>query len=100
MNYSYYFKYRYQSVAELASLPQYDLFISSFVNTQRVIEPADVIKASRKLWFVEEKQQQELFLSGKEFVCVKTNDDYDVIFNLFRDSQLVGKKICIDATGF
>ena len=100
MNYSYFFKYRYQSLAELTSLPQYDLYISSFVNSQRVLEPADAINATRKLWFVEEGQLQDIFLSGKEYVCVKTNDDYDVIFNLFRESQLAGKRICIDATGF
>ncbi len=100
MNYSYFFKYDYKNVTELESLPKYDIFISSYVNSHRVIEPAEHIPADRKVWFVCEEDGPDLFLAGKECIRIKPNEDYVTLFHALRSFELSRKHICVDATGF
>lgn len=99
MNYTYFYKHKYQQVAELGMIPAYDIFISSYVNSERVRESAEVIQASKKVWFVTD-DEIDLYLTGKDIVNLKPNEDYDPILNKFRELQIKGKSICIDATGF
>ena len=88
-----------QQVAELGKLPTYDIFISSYVNSERVREPAEALQASKKVWFVTD-DEVDLYLAGKDIVKLKLNEDYGPILNKFHQLQIKGKSICIDATGF
>ena len=51
MDYTYLYKHSYQRIDEIQNLLPYDIFISSYVNSQRVQEPADNIQAGQKIWF-------------------------------------------------
>jgi hypothetical protein len=100
MNYTYFYKHNYQEVGELQGLPQYDVFISGYVNSQRVQKPADNINAVQKVWFATEEEEHDLYLAGKDVIYIKPNEDYNPIVEKLRSLQLSGKSVCIDATGF
>lgn len=100
MNFTYFYKHAYQGVRELRTLVQYDIYMSSYVNSQRVLDPADNINAIQKVWFATEEEKGDLFLTGKDVTYIKANEDYILISEKLKKLDLVGKKICIDATGF
>lgn len=100
MNYTYFYKHSYQTVDELRDFGHYDVFISSYVNSHRVLDPSEKIQAAKKVWIATVEEGNELFLSEKEVILVKANEDYQPISDKLRDLQLAGKKVCIDATGF
>lgn len=99
MNYTYFYKHNYQEVGELQELPQYDVFISGYVNSQRVLEPADNINAAQKVWFATEEEGHDLYLAGKDVTYIKPNEDYNPIVEKLCNLQLLGKSVCIDSTG-
>ena len=76
MDYTYLYKHSYQRIDEIQNLLPYDIFISSYVNSQRVQEPADNIQAGQKIWFATEEEGRDLYLSGKDVTFVKANEDY------------------------
>lgn len=100
MNYSYFYKQCIKNVAGLESLPRYDIFISSYVNSQRVTEPSEYIPANRKVWLICEEDDANSFLDGKECVVLKSNEDYVLLLRTLKSYELTTKRICIDATGF
>ena len=100
MNYSYFYKQYYKDLTELESIPIYDIFISSYVNSQRVIEPSEHISANRKVWIVCGGDAQNLFLDGKECVALKSNEDFFTLLRTLKNYELTTKRICVDATGF
>jgi len=100
MKYTYFYKHSYQSVVEIQALPQYDIFISSYVDSQRVQEPADNIPAKQKVWFAMMEGGRDLYLADKDVTFLQVNEDYAPIENKLRELQISDKSICIDATGF
>lgn len=100
MNYTYLYKHCYHKIDELQALPPYDIFISSYVNSQRIQEPADSIQANQKIWFATEEEGRDLFLAGKDVTFIKSNEDYEPISQKLCTLQLSSKSICVDATGF
>lgn len=100
MDYTYLYKHSYQRIGEIQDLPPYDIFISSYVNSHRVQEPANNIQADQKIWFATEEEDRDLYLSGKDVTFVKANEDYAPIAEKLYALQLSGKSICVDATGF
>lgn len=100
MDYTYLYKHSYQRIDEIQNLLPYDIFISSYVNSQRVQEPADNIQAGQKIWFATEEEGRDLYLSGKDVTFVKANEDYAPITEKLDTLQLSGKSVCVDATGF
>ena len=62
MDYTYLYKHSYQRIDEIQNLLPYDIFISSYVNSQRVQEPADNIQAGQKIWFATEEEGRDLYL--------------------------------------
>lgn len=100
MKYTYFYKNYYHKVEELSVLADYDVFISSFVNSQRVIEPAEKIPSKHKVWFATHEEEGHPYLSGKDVTLILPNDDYITIAKKIKELQLLGKNICMDATGF
>ena len=90
MDYTYLYKHSYQRIDEIQNLLPYDIFISSYVNSQRVQEPADNIQAGQKIWFATEEEGRDLYLSGKDVTFVKANEDYSPI-----TEKLCGACLCI-----
>ena len=88
MDYTYLYKHSYQRIDEIQNLLPYDIFISSYVNSQRVQEPADNIQAGQKIWFATEEEGRDLYLSGKDVTFVKANEDYAPITEKLDTLQL------------
>lgn len=96
MDYTYLYKHSYQRIDEIQNLLPYDIFISSYVNSQRVQEPADNIQAGQKIWFATEEEGRDLYLSGKDVTFVKANEDYAPITEKLDTLQLSGKSVCVE----
>ena len=92
MDYTYLYKHSYQRIDEIQNLLPYDIFISSYVNSQRVQEPADNIQAGQKIWFATEEEGRDLYLSGKDVTFVKANEDYAPITEKLDTLQLSGTR--------
>lgn len=100
MDYTYFYKHIYQNAGELKGLTPYDIFISSYVNSERVLNPADNVNAIKKVWVAIEEERMDPFLSDKDVTYLKANEDYPLIAEKLNVLNLMGKSICIDATGF
>lgn len=96
MDYNYFKKVKYDSVDNLSGLEEYDCLISSYVEADRVREPAVRIPC-KEIWWVctelnkpEEKEGIRLFQITSEFdggICEALK-------------QAGYKRLCIDITGF
>lgn len=101
MNFTYFYKQHFHSLNEVSALEhEYDIFISSFVNTERVLSLASSLRYRDSLWLVEEDERQNLFVTGKKKLIVKANEDYLVIKKCLQELNLKDKLIAVDATGF
>lgn len=100
MNYSYLYKKNYTNLDDLAKLEEYDYFISMFVPSERVINPADKIPAKEKVWFTLPEYNGNVFLIDRNIIELQPNEDYETIVKTIRSLNLYDKKVCLDATGF
>lgn len=79
MNFTYLYKQRYASVDELDSIEGYDYYISSFINSERVIKPSTRIKAKQQIWMAMDKDANHDFLKEHTKVIIHSDENYDVI---------------------
>ena len=107
VNYSMYFREKYNSINSFVKEYECDLFISAFNNSERVQSIFKDIKANKKHWLI----FSEYNYSDSE---VPENNERIEVFSLASDSEskvavdylsrileeYAGKKICIDITGF
>lgn len=101
MDYTYFYKHRFHSMTEDGLKDTtYDLFISSFVDSERVTSLAGALLYNNSLWLVDPRDENSLFVQDKHKLIVEPNEDYIKILNKLNELQLAGKSICIDATGF
>ena len=101
MDYTYFYKHQFHSLTEAGLRDTtYDLFISSFVDSERVTLLAGTLQYNDSLWLVDQRDENSLFVQDKHKLVVESNEDYLNIHNKLKDIYLAGKSICIDATGF
>ena len=100
MNYTYLYKKEFCSPEELAKLNEYDITISMFVQSDRVMTPAEKIPTKEMVWIVDKAESNNIFLTGKKLLLVETNDDWKKIKDFVSGLHPFGKRICIDSTGF
>lgn len=100
MDFTYFYKQKFDSPEGLSGLGTYDVFISSFLDTERVKTPSMHVSRDKELWFVSDMDCDNLFLSGKNTVTLSQNNDYIRMMEAIKSLGLTDKKICIDATGF
>lgn len=100
MNYTYFYKHKYHDPSELNGLLRYDVLLAGYVNSHRVQDPVTHIPSDRTIWFAIDSEDKDLFLSDKEVVFVKVNDDYNPILDKLRELSLPDKRVCLDCTGF
>lgn len=100
MNYTYFNKECYHHIDALEMLNEYDLFISMFVDSDRVKLPYSKIKAKDELWIVFEEDSDADFLKDKSTLIVHGNEDFHTLLNEIKKKQLTGVRVCIDSTGF
>lgn len=101
MNYTYFYKKKFHSLDEIVALSDdYDIFISSFVNSDRILSLASNIRYKESLWLVENDDCQNLFVADKTKLIIQPNEDYLIIKQQLQSLNLQNKSICIDVTGF
>lgn len=70
MDYTYFDKECYHHIDELDNLEKYDLFISMFVDSDRVKVPYSRIKAKNELWITISEDQNAKFLKDKNLLIL------------------------------
>ena len=64
MNFTYLYKHSYSSLDELSSIEEYDYYISSFINSERIILPPTKIKTKKNIWIVTKEEENNKLLEG------------------------------------
>lgn len=100
MDYTYFDKECYHHIDELDNLEKYDLFISMFVDSDRVKVPYSRIKAKNELWITISEDQNAKFLKDKNLLILHGNEDFDTLLFELRKLKIEKLKICVDSTGF
>ena len=100
MDFTYFYKEKYSNIDKLQNLPEYDIFISMFVNSDRVKAPSCKIKHKNSLWLTFAEDIHNEFLKGKQLLILESNEDFDKMRERINALGLTGKKVCIDSTGF
>ena len=100
MDYTYFDKECYHHIDELDNLEKYDLFISMFVDSDRVKVPYSRIKAKNELWITISEDQNAKFLKDKSLLILHGNEDFDTLLSELRKLKIEKLKICVDSTGF
>ena len=102
MDFTIFYKSAYSNNFDWANLHQYDVFISTFDSSERVLSLFDRISAKEKHWFVtpHHKVGPNKPKNGKIFEFNCFNED-DFIISYFENAKITNNSsICIDITGF
>lgn len=101
MKYTYFDKYKYSSVNELSIGDEYDYYISTFNESDRVRLTFDAINAKRKIWLILPEYHDSLFANNGEKFNFSSYGDYDTIISMIDTLGINNThKICMDITGF
>ncbi len=104
MLYEYYLKRNFSSIADIEYTEEYDFFISSFNESDRVISLFDGIISKEKIWVIlneYEYSKNEYPKSKNVFITEKGTNEGEIIRQLFNDYKInKDSKLCIDITGF
>ena len=76
------------------------MFISMFVDSDRVKVPYSRIKAKNELWITISEDQNAKFLKDKNLLILHGNEDFDTLLFELRKLKIEKLKICVDSTGF
>lgn len=79
MDFTYLYKHSYSSLEELSSIEEYDYYISSFINSERILIPPTKIKAKNNIWIVTKEEENNKFLNGKYKIIINSDENYDII---------------------
>lgn len=99
MNYTYFYKRKYTDISAINDDEKYDVFISSYADTERITEPFQRIDSCKKVWFTTGEESLPIAM-GSDIFAIKPNEDYSTIRKDIENLHLNNKRICIDATGF
>lgn len=97
IDYTYFYKFRFNSVSNLVSGRSYDFFISFNSESERVLEIYKHIASSNKIWIVKESN---LFTNGLNHFVLSGNDNDDAHNLIIGNNITKSSTICIDITGF
>jgi len=100
MNFTYLYKHSYSSLDELSSIEEYDYYISSFINSERIILPPTKIKTKKNIWIVTKEEENNKLLEGHCKIIIDSDENYDIMMGMANNIDVNDKEICIDATGF
>lgn len=99
MKFTYLYKTCFSSIVELSSLPEYDYYISSLIEAERVKETARAIRYVHHILFVPECVSGYDAGSSVTILKYARSDDYNSVFQLEKIIKDKDKTICIDSTG-
>lgn len=108
MNYSFFYKYKYEDVSSdsISNNLKYDLLISAYNESERVKHVFESIDSKEKHWLIFPEYDYENIeiteLKEKVFnYSERTDDEDDIILDYFNENEKLfqNSKICIDITG-
>lgn len=99
MDYTYFYKRKIQSISELQN-QTYDIFISTFNETERVCEVFKSISSNRKYWFVFPEYENSLFTEGNEKIKISYHNFNEITYFVDNLPLTNITKLCIDISGF
>ncbi len=99
VDFTYFYKQKYSNVAEIGNC-DYNIFISTFNETERVREIHKAIKSKEKYWIILPDYENNLFAGNDTKISV-SYEGYNQLSE-FIDKLAINTntKICIDITGF
>ena len=99
IDFTYFYKQKYSNVEEIENC-NYDILISTFNETDRVVKICEAIKAKEKYWIILPDYEDNLFSQNGIKVSVPYAGYNEL--SLFIDSLPfnIDTKLCIDITGF
>ncbi len=100
MDFTYLYKHSFSSLEEFSSSKEYDYYISSFINSDRILLPPTKINAKKKIWIVTKEEENNEFLNDQHKIIINSDENYDIMKQMVDDINVQDKEICIDATGF
>ena len=100
MDFTYLYKHSFSSLEEFSSSKEYDYYISSFINSDRILLPPTKINAKKKIWIVTKEEENNEFLNDQHKIIINSDENYDIMKQMVDDINVHDKEICIDATGF
>ncbi len=101
MNYSYFYKEKFDGIGSFYPKDNYDFFIATYNFTERVKRPPQNVIANEKVWLMLPDYQDDIFLAGKTQLNLKGTRDHEGVRKICDNLKLKEHaKICIDATGF
>lgn len=100
MDFTYFYKDKYSSIDELTTIEEYDYYISSYVNSERVRTPQTKIKSKKYIWLVRAEEDSYVPIEGNDTYFINSDANYSVMISLVNNIDIEAKRLCIDATGF
>ena len=100
MDFTYLYKHSFSSLEEFSSSKEYDYYISSFINSDRILLPPTKINAKKKIWIVTKEEENNKLLNDQHKIIINSDENYDIMKQMVDDINVHDKEICIDATGF
>ena len=97
MDYSYFRKTRYDRVADLSDLPDYDSLISTYVESERAKAPSQYIRCKEKWWVLEDDAEGSDFIKDDRTFRITEESDGGIAKELVNKHY---RRICVDITGF
>lgn len=103
-NFTYFYKTKYSDFVDIAGHKKYDLFISAYNDSERVIKVFDVIDSTQKHWlFFPEYNIAETFVNNGDLkISFQLGEEEGEAINKYLDQSGItpNLSICIDITGF
>ena len=81
MNFTYLYKQSYSSPDELSSIGEYDYYISTFINSERVIIPPTKIKAKKNIWIVTNEEENNELINGESKIIIRILNSRPIVSN-------------------
>lgn len=103
MDFSYFYKFRFQNHLELNNhIGQYDYFITMYHESERVKNTSENINASNKICIIMQQDANSILTSNITNKCILNSDDGVIeLIEFFRALNISNESsICIDSTGF
>ena len=97
MDYSYFKKTRYDRVADLSYLPDYDCLISTYVESERAKAPSQYLRCKEKWWIMEDDADRSDFIKNDRIFRITEESDGGIAKELVDNNY---SRICVDITGF
>ena len=96
--------YREELGIEDLDKSHYDVFISAYNKAERVMSAFDASSADKKIWLLQPEYEVDIKpLSGEHiYTSSAVCDEASFVRGFWNDyeSDLIGKKVCVDITGF